>query len=108
MKVVKLNEGLYKKAEKVSRVHGVKINDLITQAISEGIEVLSERNVVGLYRDHKITLQKAAEMLEVVCNASPLIFLAKIDRLNLLDSYVLRIPSQVESEILKGLKRRKE
>ena len=33
-------------------------------------------------------------MQEVVCNASPLIFLAKIDRLNLLDSYVLRIPSQ--------------
>lgn len=31
----------------------------------EGIEVLSERNVVGLYRDHKITLQKAAEMLSL-------------------------------------------
>ena len=65
MKVVKLNEGLYKKAEKVSRVHGVKINDLIAQALSEGIDVLSERNVVGLYRDHKITLQKAAEMLSL-------------------------------------------
>ncbi len=47
-------------------------------------------------------------MQDVVCNASPLIFLAKIDRLNLLDSYVLHIPSQVESEILKGLERRKE
>lgn len=47
-------------------------------------------------------------MQDVVCNASPLIFLAKIDQLKLFDSYALRIPSQVESEILKGLKRRKE
>jgi len=47
-------------------------------------------------------------MQDVVCNASPLIFLAKIKRLNLLDAYILRIPSQVESEIRKGLKRIKE
>ncbi len=65
MKVVKLKEDLYKKAERVSRTHGVKINDLITQAINEGIEVLSERNVIGLYRDRKITLQKAAETLSL-------------------------------------------
>ncbi len=65
MKVVKLKEDLYKKAEKVSKTHGVKIDELITQAINEGIEVLSERNVIGLYRDQKITLQKAAEMLSL-------------------------------------------
>ncbi len=47
-------------------------------------------------------------MQDVVCNASPLIFLAKIERLNLFDDYALHIPSQVESEILKGLKRKKE
>lgn len=47
-------------------------------------------------------------MQDVVCNASPLIFLAKIGRLDLLDRYALHIPSQVESEILKGLKRKKE
>lgn len=45
---------------------------------------------------------------DVVCNASPLIFLAKIRRLDLLDIYNLHIPSQVESEILKGIKRKKE
>lgn len=47
-------------------------------------------------------------MHDVVCNASPLIFLAKIERLALFDNYALHIPSQVESEILKGLKRKKE
>lgn len=45
---------------------------------------------------------------DVVCNASPLIFLAKIKRLSLLDIYSLHIPSQVETEILKGLKRKRE
>jgi len=66
MKVVKLNEGLYKKAEKVSRVHGVKINDLIAQALSEGIDVLSERNVVGLYRDQKATEMLSLDIWEII------------------------------------------
>ena len=47
-------------------------------------------------------------LTDVVCNASPLIFLAKIGRLDLLDIYHLHIPSQVEVEILKGIKRKKE
>lgn len=44
---------------------------------------------------------------KVVCNASPLIFLAKIGRLDLLESYNLFIPSQVEAEILAGLKKKR-
>jgi len=44
----------------------------------------------------------------VVCNASPLIFLAKLQKLKLLDSYNLCIPSQVETEIIKGLKHKRE
>ncbi len=44
----------------------------------------------------------------IVCNASPLIFLAKIDKLSLLDAYELRIPVQVEAEVLKGAKRKKQ
>lgn len=48
-------------------------------------------------------------MLEkVVCNASPLIFLSKIGRLDLLDAYNLYIPSQVEAEILAGIKKKRE
>lgn len=47
-------------------------------------------------------------MYEVVCNASPLIFLAKIGQINLLDTYTLYIPSPVESEIQNGVKRKKE
>lgn len=45
---------------------------------------------------------------DVACNASPLIFLAKIKKLSLLDIYSLHVPSQVETEILKGLKRKRE
>ena len=44
---------------------------------------------------------------DVVCNASPLIFLAKIGMLKLLNPYAVHIPSQVESEILKGVLRKK-
>jgi len=40
----------------------------------------------------------------VVCNASPLIFLAKLQKLKLLNNYDLHIPSQVEAEIVRGLK----
>jgi len=65
MKVVKLNEDLYKKAKKVSKAHGMKVNDLIIQAVNQGLDVLSERSVLELYRERKITLQKAAEMLSL-------------------------------------------
>ncbi|RJR22795.1 MAG: hypothetical protein C4581_00370 [Nitrospiraceae bacterium] len=44
----------------------------------------------------------------IVCNASPLIFLAKLQKLKLLNNYNLRIPSQVEAEIIRGLKNKKE
>lgn len=43
----------------------MKVNDLIIQAVNQGLEVLSERNVLELYRERKITLQKAAEMLSL-------------------------------------------
>lgn len=45
---------------------------------------------------------------KVVCNASPLIFLAKVQRLDLLIDYNLFIPSQVESEIVRGMKHKRE
>jgi predicted nucleic acid-binding protein len=45
---------------------------------------------------------------KAVCNASPLIFLAKIQKLQFLDKYELYIPFQVEAEILRGLKNKKE
>ncbi|TAN45200.1 MAG: hypothetical protein EPN22_04185 [Nitrospirae bacterium] len=45
---------------------------------------------------------------KVVCNTSPLIFLSKINKLNLLETYNLYVPHQVEVEISKGLKRHKE
>src|SRR3989344_898010 len=41
--------------------------------------------------------------MKVVSNASPLIFLAKIERLDLLSGYEVIIPLQVYEEVLKGL-----
>ena len=50
-------------------IHGNHTDDdkvySITQAINQGLEVLSKKNVFELYRDRKITLQKAAEMLSL-------------------------------------------
>ena len=43
----------------------MKVNDLIIQAVNQGLDVLSERNVLDLYRERKISLQKAAEMLSL-------------------------------------------
>lgn len=65
MKVIKLQKDIYKKVEKASKSYGIEVNDLITQAINQGLEVLSEKNVFELYRNRKITLQKAAEMLSL-------------------------------------------
>ncbi len=65
MKAVKVSDTLYKKAERMSKVYKVKVEDLIPQALQQGLSALSERTVLELYRDRKITLQKAAEMLSI-------------------------------------------
>ena len=46
--------------------------------------------------------------MKIVSNASPLIFLAKIERLDLLNNYEIIIPKQVEEEIDKGTETGKE
>ncbi|MFZ3063879.1 MAG: UPF0175 family protein [Nitrospirota bacterium] len=65
MKGVKLKEDLYKRAEKISKTQGIKVDVIISQALKEGLEALTEKNVLDLYANRKITLQKAAEMLSV-------------------------------------------
>ncbi len=65
MKVVKLSDNLYKKVEKASKTHGMEVDDLVNKVINEGIELLNEKNILELYRNRKITLQKAAEMLSL-------------------------------------------
>ncbi|NUN24231.1 MAG: UPF0175 family protein [Candidatus Jettenia caeni] len=65
MKVVKLSDNLYKKVEKASKIHGMEVDDLVNKVINEGIELLNEKNILELYRNRKITLQKAAEMLSL-------------------------------------------
>lgn len=46
--------------------------------------------------------------MKIVSNASPLIFLAKIEKLDLLNKYKVMIPKQVYEEINKGAKIGKE
>lgn len=65
MKVVKLKDDIYEKVEKVSKTYDIEVNTLISRALNQGLEVISEETVLGLYRDRKITLQKAAEMLSL-------------------------------------------
>lgn len=65
MRVVKLNKGIYRRAEKISKTHGIEINVLISQALNQGREAVSEKTVLELYENRKITLQKAAEMLSI-------------------------------------------
>lgn len=63
MKAIKLKEGIYRKAEKLSKSHGIRVDTLISQALNQGLEIVNENTVLELYRARKITLQKAAEML---------------------------------------------
>ena len=65
MKAIKLRDDLYKKAEKVSKTQGIKVEELIPQALKHGLNVLNEQKVLELYKDRKITLQKAASMLSI-------------------------------------------
>ncbi len=65
MKAVKVKDTLYKKAKRMSKAYGVKVEDLIPQALKQGLSVIDELAVLELYRDKKITLQKAAEMLSI-------------------------------------------
>jgi predicted HTH domain antitoxin len=65
MKVIKIEGEIYKKAEKASLAQGKKVNDFIKQALRQGLDALSEKNVLDQYRDGRISLQKASELLSV-------------------------------------------
>ncbi len=65
MKVIKVESDIYKKAEKASKAQGIKTNDFIARALKQGLDALNEKNVLDLYRERKISLQRAAEMLSV-------------------------------------------
>lgn len=65
MKVIKVESDIYKKAEKASKAQGIKTNDFIARALKQGLEALNEKSILDLYRERKITLQRAAEMLSV-------------------------------------------
>ena len=53
------------KVEKASKAQGVKTNDIIARALKQGLDALNEKSILDLYRERKITLQRAAEMLSI-------------------------------------------
>jgi predicted HTH domain antitoxin len=63
MKVMKIEGNIYKKAEKASHAQGMKVNDYLKQALRQGLDSLTEKNVLDQYRAGKISLQRAAELL---------------------------------------------
>lgn len=65
MKAVKLKDNLYKKAERLSKTHGIKLEVLISKALNQGLDAAHEKTILELYRNRKISLQKAAEMLSI-------------------------------------------
>ncbi len=65
MKAVKLEDDLYRKAEKLSEACGIKVDDFMEQALKQGIKMASDRSVIDLYKAHNISLQRAAEMLSI-------------------------------------------
>lgn len=65
MRAVKQKDSLYKEAERLSRTQGTKVEELIPRALKQGLNVLNERQILELYKDRKITLQKAAAMLSI-------------------------------------------
>ncbi|MBI4697456.1 MAG: UPF0175 family protein [Nitrospirae bacterium] len=65
MKAIKLKDNLYKEVEKVSKVQGIKVEELISKALKQGLYVINEKSVLELYSNRKISLQKAASLLSI-------------------------------------------
>ncbi|MEW6213829.1 MAG: hypothetical protein AB1478_01285 [Nitrospirota bacterium] len=49
MKVVKLKKDIYRKAEKLSKTHGIKVDTLISQALSQGLDAVSKTKKSDTY-----------------------------------------------------------
>ena len=65
MRAIKLKDSLYREVESLSKKQGIKVEVLLPQALKHGLNVLNEKQVLELYKDRKITLQKAAAMLSI-------------------------------------------
>lgn len=65
MRAIKLKDSLYKEVERLSKTQRIKVEELIPEVFKQGLTVLNEKKVLELYKERKITLQKAASMLSV-------------------------------------------
>ena len=61
--IMTLPEQLIREAETLSLQQGIQAKEVLEQALAEGLERMKERHVLGLYRNRKVSLQRAAEML---------------------------------------------
>jgi len=50
MKVVKIEERIYKKAEKASKFQGMNTDDFIARALQQGLELLSITRVADYFQ----------------------------------------------------------
>ena len=118
----RVEEKVLEEIDQLSKEKQMDRASLLRNLIVEGLEIEKEKKVLGMYKDRKISLAKAAEMLgldlwqmidlireeniyldyseeelkedlkgleymKLISNASPLIFLAKVDKLELLRDY---------------------
>lgn len=62
---VSIDENIRKKLDILSREYHMDLSTLVRNLILRGLELEKKESVIKLYVDRKISLQKAAELLEI-------------------------------------------
>lgn len=63
MKHIQVNEDLFERLKETSKSFGVGVDEFVERILTKEIGDINEKAVLGMYRDRKISLQKAAEIL---------------------------------------------
>jgi predicted HTH domain antitoxin len=62
---VSIDENIRKELDVLSKEYHVDLSTLLKKLILRGLEFEKRKSVIKLYEDRKISLQKAAELLEI-------------------------------------------
>lgn len=65
MKTIRIDNTLYDEIKEVASLQKIGMKEILKEAIHEGVASMKEKYVLELYRNNKITLSRAAEMLSV-------------------------------------------
>lgn len=65
MKTIRIDNTLYDEIKDVASLQKIGMKEILKKAIHEGVASMKEKYVLELYRNNKITLSRAAEMLSV-------------------------------------------